>query len=925
MRHPILLALSLVLACSGGATTAIVGGRTPAVLAVQAGDGQSAEPGAALTVKPVVAVKDAAGLGVAGVTVTFAVDSGGGSLQSTTATTATDGTASPGDWRLGTSEGRNVLSATAASLTKVKLVATAVIAAVTVATQTVGIGGGIIALNRPGLPLDGFQLQLPPAALTASAVISVSIRSAAAVSLPAGMTFLTPLVAISSTPVDLNQPAMMRFASPRQAGFIRVAVIRNPATGEMHFLPTVKSDATGITVALPDLTPWSTGGGPSGAGIRADFGDMEAGLTTLMETFIQGDFDTGYRPGVDDWDFPRQAIAGVPEVSPGATVDPAESMMGTSLWYFLNQKTSGALWKRFQDAQGISESNRRGLRWVGITGQVFTGFWWNSVVATTMNTEVQTDPANASRTMYSNVRLGLAGVLSSLGPVPIFLYAGSSNDAPKMGLVYRSVGNTLYFAIPDSPGQEFQAQFDATGVMQPFSVTTAGGGTYSVTSMQQASPINQLFKKKLSGQYPTVVAGTIGNIAGWPTPQLRAFVRTDVSTTNKDIDANDVILADGLQHWWKCPGCANSGYSTGETPVEDHFLLWRRVSRRADGTYGALPPTIFTYAILSAPDITPGLDAYNGYALYQPGPGSGVNSPNGRAWLDWQTVHYRKLPITVSPKNPEITAKTDLTFTGTVTGAPAGSTYRWRVTEPASPPEKGTPTVTPVPLVQTISRDGETTVIFEVFDPNNQRLLAADTSKVELTLPPKQAWRFTSVTRVAEVGVINLANPQAYFTSSVGTLDGRDIFYSGDYTEYVRHKATMDQVLANPPVGVIYFVSGLAAGVRAVALQVTAVGIAPDLTRTASGSTQGPSGLAAACAPVNTFQCAWYGINVTGDDTSGSITGKWFAQSTISATKDQDGVTLTGTIRLGEAGLVANYAIPAHYVEYSFSATRVPQ
>ena len=98
MRHPTFqsaLILILLAGCGGSPTDPPgtpppppPGGTVPSVLAVQAGNGQQAEPGAVLTGKPSVSVKDAAGLGVAGVTVTFAVDSGGGSLQSTTATTA---------------------------------------------------------------------------------------------------------------------------------------------------------------------------------------------------------------------------------------------------------------------------------------------------------------------------------------------------------------------------------------------------------------------------------------------------------------------------------------------------------------------------------------------------------------------------------------------------------------------------------------------------------------------------------------------------------------------------------------------------------------------------------------------------------------------------------------------------------------------
>ena len=133
-RTLILVLMVILAGCGGGGDpVSPPGPPTPpqpgvaTSLAVLAGEGQQAEPGSMVPVKPMIIVKDAAGRGVAGVSVAFAIDSGGGTLQTTSASTALDGTASPGDWRLGPAEGRNVVRVTAGSLTPAKLVATSVI------------------------------------------------------------------------------------------------------------------------------------------------------------------------------------------------------------------------------------------------------------------------------------------------------------------------------------------------------------------------------------------------------------------------------------------------------------------------------------------------------------------------------------------------------------------------------------------------------------------------------------------------------------------------------------------------------------------------------------------------------------------------------------------------------------------------------
>jgi adhesin/invasin len=78
----------------------------------QAGDSQTAAAGTAVAVAPAVRVAGAGGNGVAGVTVAFAVASGGGAVTGATQTTNADGIAAAGAWTLGESVGPNTLTAT---------------------------------------------------------------------------------------------------------------------------------------------------------------------------------------------------------------------------------------------------------------------------------------------------------------------------------------------------------------------------------------------------------------------------------------------------------------------------------------------------------------------------------------------------------------------------------------------------------------------------------------------------------------------------------------------------------------------------------------------------------------------------------------------------------------------------------------------
>ncbi|MDB4915480.1 MAG: Ig domain protein group 1 domain protein, partial [Gemmatimonadetes bacterium] len=89
----------------------------PASATKQSTDPQTATVGSAVGASPSVLIKDAHNNPVAGVTVTFAVTGGGGSVTVATPTTNSSGIATLGSWTLGTTAGisNNTLSATAAT------------------------------------------------------------------------------------------------------------------------------------------------------------------------------------------------------------------------------------------------------------------------------------------------------------------------------------------------------------------------------------------------------------------------------------------------------------------------------------------------------------------------------------------------------------------------------------------------------------------------------------------------------------------------------------------------------------------------------------------------------------------------------------------------------------------------------------------
>jgi adhesin/invasin len=119
---------------------ATAGAGPAAALTPQAGEGQSASAGSAVAVRPAVLARDAFGNPVAGLVVTFTPAAGGGSVVGSSQTTAANGIAAVGEWRLGTAAGANTLVATAASLQPVTFGATATAGPPAAVTRTAGDG-----------------------------------------------------------------------------------------------------------------------------------------------------------------------------------------------------------------------------------------------------------------------------------------------------------------------------------------------------------------------------------------------------------------------------------------------------------------------------------------------------------------------------------------------------------------------------------------------------------------------------------------------------------------------------------------------------------------------------------------------------------------------------------------------------------------
>jgi hypothetical protein len=115
---PSLLA-ALTLACGGSNEPP----GQAATIEILAGNNQVVSPGTTVATQPSVRVSDANANWMGGVQVIFTVTSGGGSVTGGSQTTNVSGVATVGSWTVGSADGVNTLTASAAGLSPVTFTA----------------------------------------------------------------------------------------------------------------------------------------------------------------------------------------------------------------------------------------------------------------------------------------------------------------------------------------------------------------------------------------------------------------------------------------------------------------------------------------------------------------------------------------------------------------------------------------------------------------------------------------------------------------------------------------------------------------------------------------------------------------------------------------------------------------------------------
>lgn len=728
MRRLVLsVVLVLVAACGSASPTGVAPPPPPAApgppasVTIAAGNGQQGQPGSVLPIKPAVLVKDASGLPVPGVVVAFAIDSGGGSLTSSSATTGTNGVATAGSWTLGGVAMTNVVIASAAGLPSVRFIATA---QSVVLDQIQSTAGGTLTVSSPGSAVDGLQIVVPPSSFATPIHWQVSSRATDDLPARPGLNPISPLITIhTGVGTYADSGILVRIPAHITPGYFAMAFYYDRSVGTIEALPLASSDANSVTImtrhfSAAALVP--TGGGS--AGLRASLrgsgipavGEVEIVISQIDPAGLDQDISSPFRAATDGWEINNPS---------GWAISAGGHCAGwtiTAVWYYYTQRNAvGSLFNRFSTDPAIWEDNVRGWRWADLTWGDVNWETYASVLFPELKAQYNPTPAYPA-TLALNEQRALAYAIKVTG-MPQFLGLLGVTGLGHAVAAYRVASNTVYYADPNLPGVERSAALTADFL--------ASGATWHYQMMIGVSSFIPF--DKIAARWQTFQDQTIGDAEYPAMPVEQALV---TGTDTAWITVTDTIRTPDatVRLRTRCPACPSFAGGlgdgsqirplsvTGATATTAVLIPFTRDPVTFDPIFNSTPPYHEEYAIATNVSVS-----QFGALLIGLRPAA---NGGGRAMVDYRPITVIYTQGAIIPASPVQAVGTPLSLRFQMTPflPPAKIAYHWDFGD-----GKPQATIDDDPNVEhTWDAVGSYLVTGEVLDVQNNNLVIARASTI---------------------------------------------------------------------------------------------------------------------------------------------------------------------------------------------------
>lgn len=311
---------------------------------------------------------------------------------------------------------------------------------VLVDAKIVRTSGDVITVDEPGHPLQGFALEIPGGAFDQTLTFKISYAPIEEFTEDDNFNPISPLVKIDHEGGCSNELLRVKVPAKVPEDHFAMAFTYNPESRTLEGLPLLSSDGDSVTVATRHFSDLLVSSIP----------------LELLDELIKSGLDTGFKPGVDDWQFPNY----------GSVLHPGGHCAGQSIsamWYFCEKRMDGEdpLYGRY-DHNGADPKSP----------DIWQDDVWGYKFASTVQGKIEWD-SRIVRLMraFSSIddKLTWRAITYSMLLTGEPQYISIRNDRGGHALaVYKVEGDLLYVADPNYPGNEERAIKFANDSFSPY-------------------------------------------------------------------------------------------------------------------------------------------------------------------------------------------------------------------------------------------------------------------------------------------------------------------------------------------------------------------------------------------------------------------------------------------------------------------------
>ncbi len=534
--------------------------------------------------------------------------------------------------------------------------------AVDIITQPISTGGGTIKITKPGDPLDGFELTVPPNSFTQTQTIKVSYSPITSHQLGSNFNPISPLIHIEYNGGIANKPMKLKIPVKVTNGKFAMPFIYDKSTGKL--IPMLIQEI-GTDYVLLSTKYFSSNGQLNKTGSINSLTYADVAISDIDETKLseQGIIDSGYKSGFDDWEF----------INWGSYIAPGGHCAGqaiTSMWYYIEKKKKGGALSLFHLLDKVNDPNKPDFLWQDNP----KGFRLASTIQQDFNfSDWLSEIGDQSKHPDVTFKAFAYSMLITKEPQLVFIAKVSPDTSGHAMVVYKVdyANKKLFIADPNYPNNRA-----VDGSISERVINYTGNKLGPYTSGATAANVGIVFDRigyypktayikweQISARWVEVEAGIIGQDR-FPNYTLYVGkVGGDVLTDNYKTSQNRFRI---LSRSTDCPS-----YLAGTDRLQ--FIYAYDDQGNTVGHFGSLitfdGDDYGKYAV----DLKPGNNKFGFYIM-----GGKGNKLDYFVDFKWINIIYNEIQLKIIPDPLNGQTNTEYTFSVNLTGTPpSNAKYVW--------------------------------------------------------------------------------------------------------------------------------------------------------------------------------------------------------------------------------------------------------